>query len=250
MVCSRRQRARFLRWNCARRRGDDHVAAGQHRPGRAIRACSGGHHPVGTETAAGRVADLGWGAPFGRLRCRLVRAGRRSYQSDVLKLAYMVTLPISPGYRMRSMVAALVLSSAALHTAWAADAITFPVDHATQATIEVQGDYVHYELRGPAGTRTARIATQTEKPVHLEVADYDFSGQQGFAFWSIDEGQGVSKIYRIFTFSQKRNDFVERHPRCGDAFLNLRVDARRKQLISTFFENNTPKSCTTQLHSD
>ena len=151
---------------------------------------------------------------------------------------------------MRCMVTALVLSSAAQHGAMAADAIRFPVDHATQATIEVQGDHVHYELRGPAGTRTAHIDTQTEKPVHLEVRDYDSSGRQGFAFWSIDEGQGVYKLYRVFTFSRQQNDFVERHPRCGDAFLNLRVDARRKQLISTFFENNIPKSCTTRLPSD
>ncbi|WP_426400218.1 hypothetical protein ACN9M1_19600 [Ralstonia sp. R-29] len=151
---------------------------------------------------------------------------------------------------MRRTLAALVLPSAVLHPAWAADTITFPVDHATQATIEVQGDYVHYELRGRAGTRTERIATQTEKPVHLEVRDYDFSGRQGFAFWSIDEGQGTYKLYRIFIFSQKRNDFVERYPRCGDVFLNLRLDVRRKQLISTFFENNIPKSCTTRLLSD
>ena len=147
-------------------------------------------------------------------------------------------------------LAALVLSHAAQHAAWAADTITFPIDHATQATIEVQGDYVRYELRSPAGTRTVRIATQTEKPVHLEVRDYDFSGHQGFAFWSIDEGQGVYKLYRVFTFSRQHNGFVERHPRCGDAFLNLKVDARRKQLVSTFFENNIPKSCATRLLSD
>ncbi|MGS0622277.1 hypothetical protein ACU8YE_05155 [Ralstonia sp. VS2407] len=105
-------------------------------------------------------------------------------------------------------------------------------------------------MRSATGIHSGAIATQTEKPIHLAAGDYDFSGRQGFAFWSIDEGQGVYKIYRVFTFSRKRTDFVERHSRCGDAFLNLRVEAQRKRLISTFFENNIPKSCVTRLDPD
>lgn len=121
---------------------------------------------------------------------------------------------------------------------------------ASSATVQARGGDVYYELQTTAGIRSATIATQTESAIHLEAGDYDFSGRQGFAFWSIDEGQGVHKLYRVFTFSRKRNDFVERHPHCGDAFLNLRVDAQRKQLISTFFENNVPKSCVTRLRPD
>ena len=148
------------------------------------------------------------------------------------------------------MFAALALSYAAPLAAWAADIITISPDRAIKATIEVMGGDVHYQLLGATGTHSASIETQTEKTIHLETGDYDFSGREGFAFWSVDEGQGVYKVYRVFTFSRKRNDFVERHPRCGDAFLNLSVDVQRKRLISTFFENNVPKSCVTRLHSD
>lgn len=111
----------------------------------------------------------------------------------------------------------------------------------------MRGGYVHCQLQSAAGIRGASIPTQTEKTVHLEVGDYDFSGLDGFAFWSIDEGQGVYKVYRVFTFSWERNDFVERRPSCGDEFLNLKVDSLHGQLVSAFFDDNVPKSCITRL---
>ena len=151
---------------------------------------------------------------------------------------------------MRRIATALAFFVAAPYSASAADAVAISPDRLTNATIEIRGSDIYYELHSATGIRSGTIATQTEKPIHLVAGDYDFSGRQGFAFWSIDEGQGVHKIYRGFTFSRKRNDFVERHPRCGDAFLNLRVDAQRKRLISTFFENNSPKSCVTRLEPD
>ncbi|MET3444804.1 hypothetical protein [Ralstonia sp. 1138] len=153
---------------------------------------------------------------------------------------------------MRRIATALALAFfvAAQHPASAADAVAISLDQLTNATIEIRGSDIYYELRTPAGIRSATIATETEKAIHLETADYDFSGRQGFAFWSIDEGQGVYKLYRVFTLSRRRNDFVERHPGCGDAFLNLRVDGQRKRLISTFFENNIPKSCVSRLDPD
>ena len=151
---------------------------------------------------------------------------------------------------MRRIATAFAIFFATQHAASAADSIAISSDQLTNATIEIRGSDIYYELRTPAGIRSATLATQTEKAIHLAAGDYDFSGRQGFAFWSIDEGQGVYKIYRVFTFSRKRNDFVERHPRCGDAFLNLRVDAQRKRLISTFFDNNLPKSCVTRLDPD
>lgn len=82
----------------------------------------------------------------------------------------------------------------------ATDSIAISPDQLTNATIEIRGSDIYYELRTPAGIRSATIATQTEKAIHLAAGDYDFSGRQGFAFWSIDEGQGVYKIYRVFTF--------------------------------------------------
>lgn len=151
---------------------------------------------------------------------------------------------------MRRIATALAFFVVAQRPASAADAVAISLDQLTNATIEIRGSDIYYELRTPAGIRNATIATETEKAIHLETGDYDFSGRQGFAFWSIDEGRGVYKIHRVFTFSRKRNDFVERHPRCGDAFLNLRVDAQRKRLISTFFEDNIPQSCVTRLDPD
>ena len=169
---------------------------------------------------------------------------------QLTSLAERPSLRLNTTGCVRCIATALAFFVAAQHLASAADAIAISLDQDIKATVEVRGSDVHYELRTASGVRSATIPTETEKAIHLETADYDFSGRQGFAFWSIDEGLGVYKIYRVFTFSRKRNDFVERHPHCGDAFLNLRVDVQRKQLISTFFENTVPKSCVTRLRPD
>jgi hypothetical protein len=94
-----------------------------------------------------------------------------------------------------------------------------------------------------------RVDVDTEKPIYIDVADYDFSGRLGFAVWHVDDGKGTYSIYRVFTFSSSINKFVERNPAssCGDEFINLSIDKKRHSLFSTVWEQNIPKICVTRL---
>lgn len=70
------------------------------------------------------------------------------------------------------------------------------------------------------------ISLDAEKPIHIDVDDYDFSGRLGLAVWHVDDGMGAYSIYRMSTFSPSSNNFIERSPasRCEDEFINLRVE--------------------------
>lgn len=52
---------------------------------------------------------------------------------------------------------------------------------------------------------------------------------------------GTYKIYRLFIFSPPEGKFKEIKPGCGDDFVNIRIDG--DNLINTFYDGNTPKSC-------
>lgn len=55
-------------------------------------------------------------------------------------------------------------------------------------------------------------------------------------------------IHRIFIYRPKTADFEEVQPDCGDGFVNLRVDKKRKVLLSTYWGMDGPQSCVTRFH--
>ena len=91
------------------------------------------------------------------------------------------------------------------------------------------------------------VSLDTEREIHIDVNDFDFSGHLGFSVWHVDDGMGTYTVFRVFTYSQPTNEFVERSPACGDEFVNLKIDKKRHYLISTYWDQNIPKTCITRL---
>ncbi|WP_414704597.1 XAC2610-related protein [Pseudomonas sp. P42] len=74
-----------------------------------------------------------------------------------------------------------------------------------------------------------------------------FDGAQDFAIWQLDDGMGTYDYYRVFVYQTRTGMFEELQPDCGDGFVNLRVDSKRKALTSTYWEMNRPKQCITRF---
>ncbi|WP_157977872.1 hypothetical protein [Paraburkholderia kururiensis] len=118
-----------------------------------------------------------------------------------------------------------------------------------KAAVKTNGATLTWEVDGGGKINRHAVNIDTEKSTHIDIDDYDFSGHLGFAVWHVDDGLGVYSIYRIFTFSPLSNKFVERYPapRCGDEFINLKIDKKRRRLLSTIWDQSVPKVCATRL---
>jgi hypothetical protein len=118
-----------------------------------------------------------------------------------------------------------------------------------KVVIAVEGDSLSWNVYYGGGHSQGRVDVDTEKPIYVDVNDYDFGGGLGFAVWHVDDGMGTYSIYRVFTFSKSTNEFVERSPssQCGDEFINLKIDKKKRRLLSTFWDQNIPRVCTTHL---
>ncbi|WP_250525455.1 hypothetical protein [Caballeronia sp. GAWG2-1] len=115
------------------------------------------------------------------------------------------------------------------------------------AVVEMKGKDLKWKTDRHGLILQGDVSIDTEKVIHFAVDSYDFSGRKGFSVWYLDDGMGTFTIHRVFTFSRLNNGFVERFPRCGDEFLNLRIDRQKRHLISTYFAHNVPRSCVTRL---
>lgn len=94
----------------------------------------------------------------------------------------------------------------------------------------------------------ASIPLEVETQPHISVEDYNFDGCRDFSIWYIDEGMGRDTIHRIFI--KKKDSFEEIHPQCGDEFMNLRVDKKKKILRSTVYIDNQASLCFTKVGED
>jgi hypothetical protein len=116
-----------------------------------------------------------------------------------------------------------------------------------KAVVEIKGADLAWKVYGKRGGKQGEVNLDTEKTPHVEIGSYDFSGRLGFLVSHMDDGMGTYEVNRVFTFSPSTNEFVERVPSCGDEFVNLRVDKKRRHLISTYWDQNIPKICVTRL---
>ncbi len=117
----------------------------------------------------------------------------------------------------------------------------------SQVTLTVSGSDLIYEISSSVKRKQGRISVDTEKFIHIDVDDYNFSGSYGFSMWYTDAGIGIYTIHRVFVFSPKIGAFVEQFPKCGDEFINLTVDRKGRRLLSTYFPDNVPRICATTL---
>ncbi|MGU7770650.1 hypothetical protein ACV229_10770 [Burkholderia sp. MR1-5-21] len=125
----------------------------------------------------------------------------------------------------------------------------FSPDVGVEANVEIKGGDLLWGVNYFGGSAQGHITLDVDRPVHIAIGDYDFSGRRGFLVWYIDEGMGVHKIYRVFTFSPMRRGFVERFSACGDEFIDLRVEKEGRRLISSYYDEGVPKICITRLSS-
>ncbi|MBD9503192.1 hypothetical protein IB256_20555 [Pseudomonas sp. PDM17] len=119
----------------------------------------------------------------------------------------------------------------------------FPSDD-SKVTIKIKNNEVEI-INGDKIEK--KIEFDTEKTLNIEISDYDFDKNLDFSIWHSDDGKGVYDIYRIFLYNKKTKAFVEAQSKCGDEFINVRIDKKTKTIASTIFEDNTPKICHTKL---
>lgn len=129
------------------------------------------------------------------------------------------------------------------------DACAFSPAPGVKAVVTIDKQSLSWTLDDGAGKNQDLVDIETEKSIHVDINDYDFSGNLGFAVWHLDDGMGAYSIYRVFTFSASQKRFIERSPglQCGDEFLNLKVDKNGRRLVSTVWDKNIPKTCSTCL---
>ena len=127
--------------------------------------------------------------------------------------------------------------------------VEFSPNEKVKVVLVVRGNELQYAIFAPGKNRRGSLAFDTEKPVHVEVDDYDFSGMLGFSVWYVDGGKGIYTIHRVFVLSKNSESFEEEFPECGDEFINLRVDKKHRRLISMYYFDNEPKECVTRLRT-
>ena len=128
----------------------------------------------------------------------------------------------------------------------AQNVLPFEPEKGTQATIAINDKMVSYRLTSSKLVQEESFLVDTEKSIHISIDDYNFDGKQEFSVWYMDDGMGIYPIHRVFLFSPSNNKFIEIRPRCGDEFINLKVNRRKKTLTSTYYENNIAKPCTSK----
>lgn len=121
-------------------------------------------------------------------------------------------------------------------------AVFYPEDSVQVRIVPKQTSVAYFVYSNSAEIRKD-ISFDTEKALKIEIDDYNFDGYKDIAVSHIDDGMGSFAVYRVFLYSADSKDFEETMPSCGDQFLNLQIDKKRKVLVSTYYEENVPVLC-------
>jgi hypothetical protein len=130
--------------------------------------------------------------------------------------------------------------------AWA-ETTTFSPTQGVEATLVLEGSTLNVSVKSAAHSELQTIDFQAEKPLHMQIGDFNFDGMKDFSVWQIDDGMGTYSYFRVFIYQPETNRFEEAQPDCGDGFVNLRVDKKRKALLSTYWGMNGPEQCITRF---
>ncbi|QJP98345.1 MULTISPECIES: XAC2610-related protein [Pseudomonas] len=128
-----------------------------------------------------------------------------------------------------------------------AEPTTFSPAKGVEATLILEGSTLNVALKNAAHSESQTINFQAEKPLHMQIGDFNFDGMKDFSVWQIDDGMGTYSYFRVFIYQPETNRFEEAKPDCGDGFVNLRVDKKRKALLSTYWGMNGPEQCITRF---
>lgn len=127
--------------------------------------------------------------------------------------------------------------------ACAEDRIAFSPAPGVQAALLVKGAEVQLKVSGPAIDSSDTIAVDTGKKLNITVEDYDFDGHQDFSISHIDDGMGSYQIFQVYLYSMKEKKFLRLAPRCGDEFINLAVNKRKRTLTNSYIVDNRFSTC-------
>lgn len=128
-----------------------------------------------------------------------------------------------------------------------AEVTTFNPTPGIEVTLKLEGSSLAFSVTSDAHSESRTITFEAESELRVQIDDFNFDGVKDFSIWQVDDGMGTYNIHRIFVYQPKTGTFQELQPDCGDGFVNLRVDGKRKALISTYWEMNVPKQCTTRF---
>ena len=124
-----------------------------------------------------------------------------------------------------------------------AETTTISPAKGVDATLVLEGSKLNIAVKSEMHSESRTIDFEAENELHMQFDDFNFDGAQDFAIWQLDDGMGTYDYYRVFVYQAKTGTFEELQPDCGDGFVNLRVDSKRKALTSTYWEMNRPKQC-------
>lgn len=128
-----------------------------------------------------------------------------------------------------------------------AETSTFSPTQGVEAALVLEGPTLNIAVKGEMHNESRTIDFEAVNELHVQVDDFNFDGAKDFAVRQLDDGMGTYDYYRVFIYQVKTGTFEELQPDCGDGFVNLRVDKKRKALLSTYWEMNVAKQCVTRF---
>lgn len=128
-----------------------------------------------------------------------------------------------------------------------AETTTFSPTDGVNATLGLEGSTLNIAVKSETHSESRTIDFEAVNELHVQFDDFNFDGAKDFAIWQLDDGMGTYGYYRVFVYQAETGTFEELQPDCGDGFVNLRVDKKRKALLSTYWEMNIPKQCITRF---
>ncbi|WP_426233660.1 XAC2610-related protein [Pseudomonas sp. TWP3-2] len=128
-----------------------------------------------------------------------------------------------------------------------AETVTFIPTKGVEATLVLEGSILNVAVKSEMHSESRTIEFEAENALHVQVDDFNFDGAKDFSVWQLDDGMGTYDYYRVFVYQPQTGVFKELQPDCGDGFVNLRVDKKRKVLLSTYWGMNGPDQCITRF---
>jgi len=128
-----------------------------------------------------------------------------------------------------------------------AETTTFSPTDGVNATLGLEGSTLNIAVKSETHSESRTIDFEAVNELHVQFDDFNFDGAKDFAIWQLDDGMGTYGYYRVFVYQAETGTCEELQPDCGDGFVNLRVDKKRKALLSTYWEMNIPKQCITRF---
>ncbi|TKJ82957.1 hypothetical protein PkoCFBP13504_15870 [Pseudomonas koreensis] len=128
-----------------------------------------------------------------------------------------------------------------------AETTTFSPTTGVDAKLVLEGSKLNIAVKSETHSESRTIDFEAENELHVQFDDFNFDGTQDFAIWQLDDGMGTYDYYRVFVYQTRTRMFEELQPDCGDGFVNLRVDQKRKALLSTYWGMNGPDQCITRF---